>query len=257
MDIGTVIGLVLAAASVALSVLLSGQLGAMIDPMSMFVVFGGTFGAVIACFPLAAVLKVHAVALKALFWSSPDPKLIITDLVKYAEIARREGILSLENHVANMSDPFIVRGIKMAVDGTDPDLIKTIMETEVEAMVGRHASGKYMLDTMGRLAPAYGMIGTLVGLIIMLNNMDDPSAIGPGMAVALITTLYGAMIANMVTGPLAEKLAARSAEEVLFKTIIMTGVLSIQSGDNPRVVQSKLLTFLPPNLRDSEEKEAA
>ncbi|MCA9279214.1 MAG: MotA/TolQ/ExbB proton channel family protein [Phycisphaeraceae bacterium] len=257
MDIGTIIGLVVAVVAVCASALLAGQLGSMIDPMSIMVVIGGTAGAVLACFPLARILKVHAVAMKALFWSSPDPKSIIADLVKYAEIARREGILSLENHVANMNDPFIVRGIKMAVDGTDPDLIKTIMETEIEAMMDRHSSGKYMLDTMGRLAPAFGMIGTLMGLIMMLNNMDDPSAIGPGMAVALITTLYGAMIANMITGPLAEKLAARASEEVLFKTIIMTGVMSIQSGDNPRVVQSKLLTFLPPSLRESADKEAA
>jgi chemotaxis protein MotA len=183
---------------------------------------------------------------------------VITDLVRFAEIARREGILALENHVDDMRDPFIVRGVKMAVDGTDPELIQQIMETELEALMDRHAQGKQLLDTIGKYAPAFGMIGTLLGLIFMLGNMDDPSKIGPGMAVALITTLYGALISNMVTGPVADRLAARDAEEVLVKSIIAAGVMAIQSGDNPRVVESKLLTYLAPAQRAAfESKEAA
>jgi chemotaxis protein MotA len=157
-----------------------------------------------------------------------------------------------------MNDEFIVRGVKMAVDGTDPELIQQIMDTELEALQDRHAQAKSMLDTMGRYCPAFGMIGTLLGLIFMLSNMDDPAAIGPGMAVALITTLYGAMVANMFTGPIGDRLAARDAEEVLIKTIIAAGVMAIQSGDNPRVVESKLLTYLPPAQRVAfEKKEAA
>lgn len=257
-DLGTVIGFVVILVSVGMSFVLGGNLGAFIDIPSMILVIGGTLGVFVACFPLNKVLKIHKVVLRALFWSAADPKGIITELVKYAEIARREGILSLENHVASMNDPFLVRGIKMAVDGTDPDLIKTVMETEVDAMGARHGESKYMLDTIGRMAPAYGMIGTLVGLVIMLANMSDPAAIGPGMAVALLTTLYGAMIANMFTGPIGDKLAARNNEEMLVKTIIMTGVLAIQSGDNPRVVESKLMMFLPPSLRsDGKDAEGA
>ncbi|MEM9166988.1 MAG: MotA/TolQ/ExbB proton channel family protein [Planctomycetota bacterium] len=251
MDIGTVIGLVVAVAAIALGVVFGGNPLALIDIVSIFVVLIGTIGAVTMCFPLARITKLHTVVMQAIFSSPPDPIEIIKDLVKYAELARREGILSLENMTGDMKDPFIVRGIKMAVDGTDPELIKDIMDTELEALMDRHAAGKGMLDAIAKYAPAYGMIGTLLGLIFMLQSMDDPAAIGPGMAVALITTLYGAMLANLFAGPFSEKLAAKDAEEVLVKTIIVSGVMAIQSGDNPRVVQAKLATFLPPNQRDA------
>ncbi|MEM9063921.1 MAG: motility protein A [Planctomycetota bacterium] len=258
MDIGTVAGLVIAIAAIIISVFWGGgTLGALINMPSAFVVAGGTFGAILASFPLAKVLKVHEVMLKSVFSAPPDAVGTIKDLVSYAEVARREGILALENLVGEMRDPFIVQGVKMAVDGTDPELIQTIMDTELEALMDRHAEGKAILDTVGKMAPAFGMIGTLMGLIAMLSNMDDPSAIGPGMAVALITTLYGALIANVVTGPIAEKLKARDAEEVLIKTMIIAGVMSIQSGDNPRVVEAKLLTFLPPGLRKEFQTEEA
>jgi chemotaxis protein MotA len=257
-DIGTVIGFVIAIGAILGSMLIGGQSpGGLINFPSLFVVFGGTIGATLVSFPLARMLKVHTVVLKSLFAKPVDPVETIRDLVRYAEVARREGILSLENLIEEMKDPFIVRGVKMAVDGTDPELIKTIMETELEALMDRHAEGKQVFDAVGRYAPAFGMIGTLMGLIAMLKAMDDPSAIGPGMAVALITTLYGAFIANVITGPIADKLAARDAEEVLIKTIIISGVMAIQSGDNPRVVESKLMTFLPPARRDEAVAEAA
>lgn len=250
MDIGTVVGLLVAIVAITVSILLGGgNLAALVNLPSILVVFGGTIGAIVCAFPMAKVLKLHTVILKSVFTVTVDPAETIRDLVRYAEVARREGILSLENMIGEMKDPFIVRGIKMAVDGTDPELIKTIMDTELEALIERHADGKKMLDNMGKYAPAFGMIGTLMGLIFMLQNMDDPSAIGPGMAVALITTLYGALIANVVTGPISDKLAARDAEEILIKTVIIAGVMSIQSGDNPRVVESKLMTFLPPAAR--------
>ena len=251
LDIGTIIGLVVAVAAIALGVVFGGNPMALIDVVSIFVVLIGTTGAVIICFPLAKIMTLPKVVMQSLFSTPPDPVEIIKDMVKYAELARREGILSLENMTSEMKDPFIVRGIKMAVDGTDPELIKDIMDTELEALMDRHAAGKGMLDSIGKYAPAYGMIGTLLGLIFMLQSMDDPAAIGPGMAVALITTLYGAMLANLFAGPIGEKLAAKDAEEVMVKTIIVAGVMSIQSGDNPRVVQAKLATFLPPNQREA------
>ncbi len=257
MDIGTVGGLVLAVVAIGAAIVMGGgNPASLIDVPSILVVFGGTTGALIAAYPLGSILKIHTVVLKAIFGAAPDPAQTIKDLVKFAEIARREGILSLENHVEDMKDPFIVRGIKMAVDGTDPELIRTILDTELEALMDRHAGGKAILDAAGRMAPAFGMIGTLMGLIFMLQNMDDPSAIGPGMAVALITTMYGAIIANVITGPIAEKLGARDSEEVLVKTVIIAGVMSIQSGDNPRVVESKLLTYLPPAQRAAIEQAA-
>lgn len=259
MDLGTIIGLVFAVGAVMVGIILGGgSIGALIDPTSILVVIGGTIGSTVLAYPLGRVLKLHKVMMKALFVKPIDAGAVISDLVKFAEIARREGILALENHVEEMKDEFIVRGVKMAVDGTDPELIQQIMDTELDALVDRHSQGKAMLDTLSKYAPAFGMIGTLLGLIFMLSNMDDPSKIGPGMAVALITTLYGALISNVVTGPIADRLAARDAEEVLVKTIIAAGVMSIQSGDNPRVVESKLLTFLPPAQRAAfEAKEAA
>ncbi|HZW09566.1 MAG TPA: motility protein A [Phycisphaerales bacterium] len=259
MDIGTIIGLVIGIAAMLAGIVLGGgDVGSLVDVPSIAVVVGGTIGATLLSYPLSRVLKLHSVMMKVLFARATDPAAVITDIVRFAEVARREGILALENHVGDMRDPFIVRGVKMAVDGTDPELIQQIMDTELEALMDRHAQGKQLLDTIGKYAPAFGMIGTLLGLIFMLGNMDDPSKIGPGMAVALITTLYGALISNMVTGPISDRLAARDAEEVLVKTIIASGVMAIQSGDNPRVVESKLLTYLPPAQRAAfESKEAA
>ena len=254
MDIGTVIGLVVAVMAIILGIVLGGgSIGSLIDTTSIFVVLCGTVGATVAAFPLAKILKLHTIILKTIFGDPQNPADTIKDIVRFAEIARREGILSLENVIGEMKDPFIVRGIKMAVDGTDPELIKTIMDTELESLMERHTQGKAILDQIAKYAPAFGMIGTLMGLIFMLQNMDDPSAIGPGMAVALITTLYGALVANVVASPLADKLAAKDAEEVMNKTIIIAGVMAIQSGDNPRVVESKLLTFLPPSEREAIE----
>lgn len=254
-DLATVIGLVVALLSVGLSIVLGGDPMALINIPSVVVVFGGATGAVICAFPLAKTLKVHTVIMKAVFSDTTDVGEVIKDLVKYAEIARREGILSLENHIGDMKEEFVVRGIKMAVDGTDPELINTIMETELEGLMERHMNGKLMLDQFAKYAPAFGMIGTLLGLIFMLGSMSDPAAIGPSMAVALITTLYGAVIANVFAGPIADKLYSNDQQEILLKSVIIAGVMSIQSGDNPRVVESKLLTYLPPSERDAVSSE--
>ncbi|MCA9299024.1 MAG: motility protein A [Phycisphaerales bacterium] len=257
MDLSTVIGLVIAFVAVGSSIVLGGgNPAALINVPSILVVFGGMIGATVISFPLAQVLETPKVLMKTFFTTPADPIATIKDLVKYAEVARREGILSLENLIGEMRDPFIIRGVKMAVDGTDPELIRTIMDTELEALMDRHATGKKILDVLGKYAPAFGMIGTLMGLIFMLQDMEDPSKIGGGMAVALITTLYGAIISNLVTGPMADKLSCRDAEEVMIKTIIISGVMAIQSGDNPRVVESKLLTFLPPAMRGAVNAEA-
>ncbi len=258
-DIGTIVGLVLAVGAVLAGIFLGGgSIGSLFDVTSVFVVLFGTVGATVLAYPLGRILGIHKIFMKAFFVKPVDTGEVIADLVRFAEIARREGILALENHVEEMKDEFIVRGVKMAVDGTDPELIQQIMETELDALQDRHSQGKAILDTISKYAPAFGMIGTLLGLIFMLSNMDDPSAIGPGMAVALITTLYGAMLANIITGPIGDRLAARNTEEVLVKTVIAAGVMSIQSGDNPRVVESKLLTYLPPAQRLAfEDKEAA
>jgi chemotaxis protein MotA len=155
----------------------------------------------------------------------------------------------------NIDDSFIVSGIQMAVDGTDPELIQQIMTSELEAVAERHANGKALFENFGKYAPAFGMIGTLIGLVIMLKSMDDPSTIGDGMAVALLTTLYGALVANLVALPIADKLDKRSQEEIMLKSIVIRGVMAIQAGDNPRVVEQRLNTFVPQGKRSRQDRE--
>ena len=181
---------------------------------------------------------------------------LIEQIVSLAETARRDGLLALESRLDEIDNPFVVLGIQMAVDGTRPEVIEDIMRTEMDAVATRHRDGKSVLDQMGRFAPAFGMIGTLMGLIIMLGNMSDPSSIGPGMAVALITTLYGAIVANVFFLPFAEKLGFINKQELLAMEIVIRGIMGIQSGDNPRVIEQKLNTFVPPKLR-AGSKEAA
>ena len=256
-DISTIVGLILGIALVGLAILLGGSIGAYIDAPSMMIVIGGAIAATLVAFPLGRVLGLPKVAMKCVFNKSSDALKLIEELVEYAEVARRDGILALEGLTDQMEDPFIIAGVRMAVDGTDPEVIEQVMETELEQLMERHERGKGLLDTVGRFAPAFGMIGTLIGLVAMLSNMDDPSKIGSGMAAALLTTMYGAMLANMFVLPMADKLATRSAEEVTIKTIIIQGVMSIQAGDNPRNVQAKLMTFLPPTQRPQPDDAAA
>ena len=257
MDLGTVIGVVLGLALIVMAIMLGGSFGAYVDVPSIIIVVGGMTASVIASFPLAKVLKLPKVLKITLRSSKADANVLIEQMVKFAEVARRDGILALEGMTEEMEDDLLVTGIKMAVDGTDPELIEQILEADVDNMVIRHESGKGILDAAGRYAPAFGMIGTLIGLVAMLANMEDPSAIGAGMAAALLTTLYGAIFANVLFLPLADQLAVKNDDEILIKTIIIKGVMSIQSGDNPRVVEQKLRTFLSPSQRVVAEEAAA
>lgn len=259
MDIATIIGLISGISLILWAIVSKTSLGVFIDVGSMAIVGGGSAAAVLIAFPLKNVLGLAKVLKKTLFAKTPSPISMINDLVRYAEVARRDGILALENVSDEASDPFLVGGIQMAVDGTDPALVEQMLIGELDALAERHEQGKALLDTLGKYAPAFGMIGTLVGLVIMLQAMDDPSKIGPGMAIALLTTLYGSMIANLVALPLSDKLSLRSGEEMLLKSIIVRGIMAIQSGDNPRIVEQKLKTFLPHRLRsgDAGEKAAA
>lgn len=250
MDIATILGFVLAIGLTAWAMIKGGGLGTFIDVPSAVMVFGGSLGVTIMSLPFTTTKKFVSVLRKALVVKRVDPVEHVAALVKLAEIARRDGILSLENHLNDGSyDDFMVRGLRMAIDGQDPAIIQAAMEKEVECMLGRHGEGKIILDTLGKYAPAFGMLGTIIGLVIMLKNMDDPAAIGPGMALALITTFYGSVLLNVVWGPLADKLALRSGEEMSVKALVIQGVMSIQSGDNPRIVQQKLLAFLNPRQR--------
>jgi chemotaxis protein MotA len=256
-DITTIIGLILGSVLVCLAILLGGDIASYLNAPSVLIVVGGATAATMTSFPLVRFLGLPKVMLKTVLWKSTVPQQLIRQLVELADTARRDGILALENMIEKVEDPFLVLGIQMAVDGTDPEVIQTVMETELSNLMDRHESGKGLLDNLGRYAPAFGMIGTLIGLVAMLSNMDDPSKIGAGMAAALLTTLYGALLANIIFLPMADKLAQRSSEEVLLKTMIIQGVMAIQSGDNPRNVESKLLSFLPPGQRESGEEQKA
>lgn len=258
MDLGTIIGLLSGIALILVSILMASDIAPFIDYPSLVMVGGGTICATLMGFPMQNVFAVAKVARNCFFTKARDPRELIAELVKYAEIARRDGILALDNLTGQIQDPFIVQGIQMAVDGTEPELIEAILLSDLESIEARHSEGKALFEGMGKYAPAFGMIGTLVGLVIMLKNMQDPAAIGPSMAIALLTTLYGALVANVFALPLADKLGRRSKEELLLKMIVVKGVMAIQSGDNPRVVDQKLKTFLPARMRQkSTEAKAA
>lgn len=256
MDLGLLFGFMGVWAVVVWAVLLGGSAGIFFDAPSIVLVIGGTVALAFFSLPVGNLKPLLKVLFRAFFMKAPSIPKLIKDMVSFADIARRDGILSLENVTKDIDDEFIVRGIRMAVDGTDPELIEQVMTADLEATGDRHDTAKQPIDLMGKYGPAMGMIGTLIGLVIMLQNMSDPSKIGPGMAVAILTTLYGALIANCVCGPLSDRLARRNADELLYKSIIIKGVMAIQSGDNPRVVEQKLLAFLPPALRDSVAKDS-
>lgn len=251
MDLSTVIGLIAGATLLLVSILLGGSIGLYIDIPSIVMVVGGMTCATLISYPLADVLGVFRTLRKAFVHKEATPEEIIAKLVSFATIARREGILALEGQAASAGDPFLVKSIQMAIDGTSPELIKDILATELAFMEERHGTGHGILGALGTYAPAFGMIGTLVGLVAMLANLSDPSSLGAGMAIALITTLYGAVLANMVFLPLQGKLKVRTARELLLKQIVIEGILAIQSGDNPRVVEQKLKSFISPAMRES------
>ncbi|MBN2022557.1 MAG: MotA/TolQ/ExbB proton channel family protein [Pirellulales bacterium] len=257
MDIATVVGVLLGSTLIVMSIVISkgATLMGFVDAPSIMMVLGGSVCSVLICFPLRTALSVFGVTKNVLFHKHENIPDLIERIVSLAETARRDGLLALENRLEEITHPFIVLGVQMAVDGTRPEVIESIMRTEMDAVAARHRSGRNVMEQLGRFAPAFGMIGTLVGLIIMLGNMS-PETIGSGMAVALLTTLYGAILANLYCLPMAEKLGFINQEEILVMEIIVRGIMGIQSGDNPRVIEQKLSTFIPPKFR-ATEKEAA
>jgi chemotaxis protein MotA len=252
MDIASIIGLALGT-----FLLLFGTLQAGLSPLdllnipSVFITFGGATAATMISQPWEVTLGLGGVTKKAFRAPKFDLPGLITTLVSFSEKARREGLLALEDDINDLPEEFLRKGIQLVVDGTDPELVRNIMETEIDNVAKRHANGRSWWDVWGGLAPGFGMLGTLIGLIAMLNNLGggDPSAIGSGMAAALITTLYGSLGANLLAIPFVRKLTRRSEDELLIKQVMVEGTLSIQSGDNPRIVKEKLASFLPPTER--------
>ena len=249
MDLATILGMVVSFGLIMTALFLGGAPTSFIDAPAMLIVFGGTFGATLTHYPLGTFLRIGAVIRKALVSRTPSANLIIDQFMDYANRARREGILALEPIVKAIDDPYLRKGLQLTVDGLEPSAIQNIMETEIDNISSRHEVGVELLSAMATYAPALGLIGTVIGLVQMLRTMDDPSTIGPAMAIALITTFYGAVLANLVFLPLMGKLKHRSKEEVLIMEMQMEGVLGISRGENPRIIMEKLNSYQPPRGR--------
>lgn len=249
MDITTIIGIVLGLALVGWGIISNSDLSNYIDPPSLVIVLGGTIAGWLVAFPMREVTNIGKVFSKTIKNSEFDIDQIITKIIELANVARREGLLALEEAVSEIKDDFLQKGVMLIVDGTDPELVKNILETEIDNLSERHAKSRGMLETMGSLCPAFGMVGTLIGLVAMLQNLSDPSSIGPAMAVALLTTFYGSLFANLIFIPMASKLNLKSNDEVLIRNVMVEGLLSIQAGENPRIIEEKLKVFLPPAVR--------
>lgn len=257
MDIASVIGLAVVNIVIFGSILIGGStLGTFFDLPSVVIVFGGACSAALISFPMAKFKALVKVIKKGLFYAVPDPVEQIEQMAEFAALARREGLLALEEKLAGVKDPFLVKGLRLVVDGFPPEVVRGILECDLSAMQERHGNGKAVLDKFGEVAPAFGMIGTLIGLVIMLKNLSDPSQIGGGMAVALLTTFYGAYLANCIFLPLATKLDQRKKEESFVREIMIEGIAAIQSGDKPAMVKEKLKAYLPPSIRASLDDKA-
>lgn len=249
MDIATILGIIVGVVFVVGGILSDGSIADFWDVASILIVLGGTVAATLVAYPLKSVLEAVKIAGKAFRSQEEDPYEIIVQINTLANIARKEGLLALEEASEEINEEFLKKGTMLIVDGTDPELVKNLLETELSFVEERHGKGQGIFEAMGAYSPAFGMIGTLIGLINMLKKLDDPSSIGPSMAVALITTFYGSVLANLVFIPIANKLKLKSREEILRKEIMVEGLLSIQAGENPRIIEEKLKAFLPPKAR--------
>ncbi len=249
MDLATLIGLIAGFGIVISAMVMGGSPSSFINASGVLIVFGGTVATALINQKLGAVFGAFKVVLQAFFDRSKPTEELIPVIVGLAQKARKEGLVSLEGE--DIPDPFLARGVSLGVDGMSPDLVKATLTSELVALKRRHERGQKIFRFMGTTAPSMGMIGTLIGLVQMLRTLDDPAAIGPAMAVALLTTLYGAILAFMVFNPLADKLENRTIEEVASKGLIITGVSSILQGDNTMVIQSKMDSFLAPGSRQA------
>ncbi len=252
MDLATLIGIVMSFGLVMAAIVTGGSPLIFISIPSALIVIGGTLGATLVNFPLGDVLGVVGVVKNAFFSSLDSPSEIINKFMDYANRARREGILSLEPLIKEIDDLYLKKGLQLTVDGLEPQTIEEILETEINYLEERHTLGADIMGSFAAFAPAMGMIGTVIGLVQMLQTMSDPASIGPAMAVALITTFYGAVLANLVFIPIQGKLKKRSKEEILTKEMILGGIISISKGENPRIIEEKLSSYIAPKDRKQE-----
>ena len=256
MDIASIIGIVGGAAMIVMSVVTSGgTMGGIIDIPSAAMTIGGSYFAMFIAAPLKKALGMFKIMGRAFKIPDFGEKNLVTTMQALSEKARREGILALEDGLDDLEDPFMKMGLRFVVDGTDANIIRAIMENEMNQIEARHMEWIGLINAWAGFAPGFGMMGTVVGLIGMLNNLEDKSSLGPNMAVALITTLYGSMMANWLITPFATKLLAHNAQERRSKEMIIEGILSIQTGENPRIMAQKLLSYLDPVTRKAIEAD--
>ena len=248
MDLATIVGIVVGFGMIV------GAIGGsnivfFISIPSVIVVLGGTLSAIMVNYSFKDILSTIGVVKKTVFGSIPAAEDVIPQLVDFGQKARRDGILVLQNETDKIKDPFILKGVQLAIDGMEPQVINAILQNEIDHIKDRHKAGYMIILTFGTFAPAFGMIGTLIGLVLMLQQMDDPSKIGPAMSIALITTFYGAVLANLVFLPLAGKLKKKSEDEMLTLELAQEGIVAIAAGDNPRIIEQKLHGYLMPGKR--------
>jgi chemotaxis protein MotA len=255
LDLATIGGLVAGIFFVISSILMKGRIDSFTDAASIMITVGGAFAATLISYPLADFLNSIRAASLVFRNKQLNEEDIIKKIIELSNIARKEGLLALEEATESIDDEFMKKGILLIVDGTDPELVRNILETELVFIEGRHKSVQGFWEKVGEFGPAWGMIGTLIGLINMLKTMSDPSTIGGSMSVALITTLYGSLLANFIALPFANKMKIISEAEILLKEVSIEGLLSIQAGENPRVIEEKLKAFLAPKLRNEISKE--
>ncbi len=259
MDIASIIGLLACFALMIFGMVFGKSFSAVLsflDPPSALITFGGSFMCIMASYSMSNYvggLKSFKLIFKESVLNVPE---IIRKIIDLSNVARKEGLLSLEEAAGDIDDEFLKKGILLVVDGTDPELVRAIMETELASVESRHKEKIGFWENLGAMGPAWGMIGTLIGLILMLKDLSDFNSIGPNMATALVTTFYGSVLANWICAPVASKLKGKNDEEMMVKEIEIEGLLSIQAGENPRVIEEKLKSFLAPGERKSPDDEA-
>lgn len=258
-DLLTPIGITLGFIMIMMAIITNGGsdgAASFLDVSSIFIVIGGLIASMLINFKMEEIMLTNKVLGEAFHKKDRELPVLVHLFIRLSERARREGILALESELEEVKDPFIRKGILLAVDGIEPEVINDIMNAEITAMEDRHYKGRTLIEKAGEYAPAWGMIGTLVGLVLMLNSLQDPATLGPSMAVALLTTLYGTVLANLVFIPMASKLENKTEDEVFIKQIIIEGVIGVQSGQNPRILEEKLSAFLPKKTKMREANEA-
>lgn len=255
MDIASLVGLIGAFVIVIAAILIGGSAGVFINVPALLIVIGGSLFVVLIKFTLGQFLGAMSVGAKAFMFKLPSSEELIGEVVELANTARKGGLLALES--VEVSHKFLKKGVGMLVDGYDEAVVREMLEKDIRLSHERHSWGSKVFLALGDVGPAMGMIGTLIGLVQMLSNMSDPKAIGPAMAVALLTTLYGAMLATMVSLPMADKLELRREEEKRAKLLMLDWLLAIQSGQNPRIIESLLRTYLPGKKQETEEEAPA